>query len=288
LPAPNAKAADIFPPPSGGIARTALSVADSIEPRPSASARLRASFGQRGVAFALALIVELGLALLLWFMAPAILDKRPPPTTTTFGIDTVPGETEEPARTEQKKAAAKSAAREKAQPELPRPVETPPPPEPEQTPLPPTFIRMTRREYAAADIKGKGSVPAAPTAGETAAAASGSRPGDSAVVGKAPNGEPLYAAEWYRRPREAELAPYRSRRALGPGWGQIICRTIAGYRVEDCQEVGESPRGSGYAGGVRQAAWQFRVRAPRVGGKELVGTWVSIRITYSNGESGEP
>jgi protein TonB len=102
------------------------------------------------------------------------------------------------------------------------------------------------------------------------------------VVGKAPNGEPLYAAEWYRRPRDAELAPYRSRRALGPGWGQIICRTIANHRVEDCQEVGESPRGSGYAGGVRQAAWQFLVRAPRVGGKELVGTWVSIRITYSN------
>lgn len=233
------------------------------------------------MAFALALIVELGLALLLWFMAPVLADKRPPPTTTTFGIDTVPGETEEPARTEQKKAAAKSTAREKAQPELPKPVETPPPPQPEQTPLPSTFIRMTRREFAAADIKGKGSVPAAPTAGEPAAA-SGSRPGDSAVVGKAPNGEPLYAAEWYRRPRDAELAPYRSRRALGPGWGQIICRTIANHRVEDCQEVGESPRGSGYAGGVRQAAWQFLVRAPRVGGKELVGTWVSIRITYSN------
>ena len=271
---------DIFPPPSDGIARTALSVADSIETRPSASARLRAPLRQRSVAFALALIVELGLALLLWLMAPVFADKKPPPTTTTFGIDTVPGETEEPARTEQKKAAAKSAAREKAQPELPKPVETPPP-QPEPTPLPSTFIRMTRREFADADIKGKGSVPAAPTAGEPAAA-SGSRPGDSAVVGKAPNGEPLYAAEWYRRPRDAELAPYRSRRALGPGWGQIICRTIANHRVEDCQEVGESPRGSGYAGGVRQAAWQFLVRAPRVGGKELVGTWVSIRITYSN------
>ncbi|ATY34601.1 hypothetical protein CVN68_12915 [Sphingomonas psychrotolerans] len=254
-----------------------------MEPRPSASARLRASFGQRGVAFALALIVELGLALLLWFMAPAILDKRPPPTTTTFGIDTVPGETEEPARTEQKKAAAKSAAREKAQPELSKPVETPPPPEPEQTPLPSTFVRMTRREYAAADIKGKGSVPAAPTAGETATAASGSRPGDTAVVGKAPNGEPLYAAEWYRRePTNAELRPYISSRALNrPGWGYIACRVISNHQVEDCQELGEAPRGSGYAGSVRQAAFQFRVRAPRVGGKEMIGTWVGIRITYT-------
>jgi hypothetical protein len=257
-----------------------LSVAESFEPRPSASARLRASFGQRGVAFLLALAVELLVALLLWFIAPTLNQKRPPPTTTTFGIETTPGDTEEPARTEQKKTPAKNTAREKARPELPKPVETPPP-EPEQTPLPSTFIRMTRRDYAAADIAGKGAAPAAPVAGETAAAG-GSRPGDTAVVGKAPNGEPLYAAEWYRRPRDAELAPYRSRRALGPGWGQIICRTIANHRVEDCQEVGESPRGSGYAGGVRQAAWQFLVRAPRVGGREMTGTWVSIRIIYGN------
>jgi protein TonB len=262
-----------------------LSVADSIETRPSASARLRASLGQRGIAFFLALAVELLVALLLWFIAPILPEKRPPPTTATFGIDTAPGETEAPAHTEQKKAAAKSTAREKTRPELPRPVETPLPPVPEPTPLPPSFIRMTRSEYRAADIAGKGTSPGAPTEGEPAAAASGSRAGDTAIVGKAPNGEPLYAAEWYRRPREAELAPYRSRRALGPGWGQIICRTIANHRVEDCQEVGESPRGSGYAGGVRQAAWQFLVRAPRVGGKEMTGTWVSIRITYT--EKGE-
>ncbi|MDP5279432.1 hypothetical protein Q9Q95_10905 [Sphingomonas sp. DG1-23] len=255
-----------------------MSVADSIETRPSASARLRGSLRQRGAAFFLALAVELGLALLLWFMAPALTDKKPPPTTTVFGVDTVPGDTEEPAHTEQKKAAAKTDGREKARPELPKPVEPPPPP-PEQPPVPSTFIRMTRSEYKAADIAGRGSAPAAPAAGETAAAG-GSRPGDSAVVGKAPNGEPLYAAEWYRRPRSAELQPYISSRARGPGWGLIACRTVADHRVEDCQELAEGPRGSGYSGAVRQAAWQFRVRAPRVGGKELTGTWVSIRITY--------
>lgn len=247
--------------------------------RPSASARLRASLGQRGIAFVLALVVELLVALLLWFVAPVLTEKRPPPTTTTFGIDTVAGETEESTHTEQKKAAARSTAREKARPELPRPVPTPPP-EPAPTPLPPTFIRMTRSEYRSADIAGKGTVPSAPTEGEPATAASGSRPGDTAIVGKAPNGEPLYAAEWYRRPTNAELQPYISARARGPGWGLIACRTAEGHRVEDCQEVAEGPRGSGYAGSVRQAAWQFRVRAPRVGGKELTGAWVSIRITY--------
>lgn len=262
-----------------------MSVAESIETRPSAHARLRASLGQRGVAFVLALLVELLVALLLWFIAPALTEKKPPPTTLTFGVDTAPGDTEEPARTEQKKAAARSAAREKARPELPKPVETPLP-EPEPTPLPPTFIKMTRREYAAADITGKGTVAAAPAIGETAAAAAGSQPGDTAIVGKAPNGEPLYAAEWYRRPTHAELSGYQSRRARGPGWGLINCRTVADHRVEDCQEVAESPRGSGYAGSVRQAAWQFRVRAPRVSGREKIGTWVKILIEYTSSKDG--
>jgi hypothetical protein len=279
LPVPFAAFPDIFPPRSGGIARTALSVAESIETRPSASARLRASLRQRGAAFVLALVVELGLALLLWFIAPILPDKKPPPTTTTFGIETAPGEAEQPARTEQKKAAARTDGREKARPEAPRPIETPPP-QPESTPLPSTFIRMTRREYAAADIgRMKPPTPPAPAEVEESAAA-GSRAGDTAVVGKAPNGELLYAEEWYREPTVAEMAPYTSRRAYGPGWGLIICRTIANHRVEDCQEVGESPSGSGYAGSLRRAAWQFRVRAPRVGGREKIGAWVRIERTF--------
>lgn len=264
-----------------------MPVTESLETRPSASARLRGSLRQRGAAFFLALAVELGLALLLWFMAPVLIDKKPPPTTMVFGVDTVPGDTEQPQRTEQKKAAAKSDGREKAREVQPRPIETPPPPEPPAEPVPETFIRMTRREYAAADIKGlKSGPPSAPAEG-TGGAAGGSRPGDTAIVGKAPNGEPLYAAEWYRRPRSAELQPYISSRARGPGWGLIACRTAPDHRVEDCQELAEGPRGSGYSGAVRQAAWQFRVRAPRVGGKELTGTWVSIRITYGKADDDE-
>ncbi|AQR75964.1 hypothetical protein BXU08_16380 [Sphingomonas sp. LM7] len=221
-------------------------------------------------------------------MAPALVDKKPPPTTTVFGVDTVPGETEQPQRTEQKKAAAKSDGREKAREVQPKPIETPP--EPPAAPVPETFIRMTRRDYAAADIKGmKPGPPSAADAGE-GEATGGSRTGDTAIVGKAPNGEPLYAAEWYRRPpTDAELRPYISSRALNrPGWGYIACRVISNHQVEDCQELGEAPRGSGYAGSVRQAAFQFRVRAPRVGGKEMIGTWVGIRITYTITERRAP
>lgn len=261
-----------------------MSVADSIETRPSATVRLRASLGQRGIAFVLALLIELLVALLLWFMTPVIPGKDKGDVPSVFGIEGPRSDSEEADKTPEKKAVERKTESGKPRPVPPKPVEPPPVPVPPTPPLPPTFVRMTRPEYKAADIAGRGSAPAPAPEGETASAASsGSRPGDTPVVGKAPNGEPLYKAEWYRRePTNAEISPYISNRALGrQGWGVIACRVIADHRVEDCQELGEAPRGSGYAGTVRQAAWQFRVRAPRVGGREMVGTWVSIQITFN-------
>jgi hypothetical protein len=257
----------------------------------TASLKLRASLGRRGVAALLALLIELLIALLLLFMAPTIPGRekgkgRP----TVFGIDVSSDESSDATE----KAEAKAAARARTDPPpRPAPVPPPPPPDAPEPPPPPVetpptadFLRITRRDYAAGDIARAPSTPGAAAPGDaaeqgSAAAAGGRMPGDSEVAGKAPNGEPLYAAEWYRRPTNAELSPYISRRALSSGWGLIACRTVSAYRVEDCQELGEGPRGSGLAGSVRQAAWQFRVRPPRVGGRELIGGWVSIRIDYT-------
>ena len=98
-------------------------------------------------------------------------------------------------------------------------------------------------------------------------------------MGTAPNGEPLYAARWYREPYPEELRGYLST-AGGPGWALINCRTVASFRVEDCELVDEYPSGSQMGRAVLAAAWQFRVRPPQVGGRVMVGSWVRIRITY--------
>ena len=111
----------------------------------------------------------------------------------------------------------------------------------------------------------------------------GSRSGmkDSEVVGTAPNGQPLYAARWHREPTDAELAGYLST-ATGPGWGLIACRTAPKFRVIDCVPLAEYPQGAMINRAVLAAAWQFRVRPPMLGGKAQIGSWVRIRIDYTN------
>src|SRR5205085_5981262 len=70
---------------------------------------------------------------------------------------------------------------------------TTPPSQPQTKPTP--WLEMSKDEMAASDIS---KLPAAGSGGG----------GDSEVVGKGPNGEALYAAEWAREPSDAELAGY--------------------------------------------------------------------------------
>jgi protein TonB len=167
---------------------------------------------------------------------------------------------------------------EPAPPAPPRPVPPVPVPRVELPPPKLQMIEVTREVYRASDIAKLGSN--AP--GFQRQSGGGASPGDSARVGTAPDGQPLYAAQWYREPTSTELSAYLPRRMPeGGGWGMIACKTAERYRVTDCVELENSPAGSHLAGSVRQAAWQFLVRPPRVGGKPMIGEWVRIRITYS-------
>ena len=84
-----------------------------------------------------------------------------------------------------------------------------------------------------------------------------------------------------REPTNAELSFYMPKNMPNKSWGIIACRTVARNLVEDCQPVGDDPRGSGIARALVNAAWQFKVRPPRINGKPEIGSWVSIRIDFS-------
>lgn len=228
---------------------------------------------RRGVAILLTVLIEGLLVLLLLSLAAAPEGKRETATRLTSFSLAPAAETAKPAKSDA--AEARPTVEQPTPPEEVPPLETPTPPSPNRS-----FIEMSREDMAASDI---GALPKQ----ARAAAGSGSA-GDSALAsGQAPNGEPLYRAEWYREPTDGELAFYLPKNRPPGSWAIIACRTIENYQVENCQSLGESPPGSGIAHAMRRAAWQFRVRPPRVGNKPLVGAWVSIRFDFNRAEQAE-
>lgn len=244
--------------------------------------RYRSGKGGRLAGLALTLLVE-GLLLLvvLTFGSSIVLNEKPNTALTVVDVKAA----SEPGRTPDSKAEARPALRraenspsKTAEPE--QPAQSSAEPQREQ-PIP--LIRLLPSDMAAANIA------ALPRQAEAAPANTRPKMGppdtgtatrDTARVGGAgPNGEPLYAAAWYREPYDDELRGYLST-ATGPGWALIACRTAPDYRVEDCVKIDEYPTGSNIARAVLAAAWQFRVRPPRIGGQAKIGEWVRIRIDY--------
>ncbi len=225
---------------------------------------------RRASGFALAVAIEI--LLILAFFTLDFTPKRPEfegGTLSTFDL----------AASEEQATASKAQQPAPTTPQPVRPVQAPIKPKIVLPERPLDLLPLSREEMEASDIAKLGTNAPGASSG---LAQGGSVPGDSQRVGTAPNGEPLYAAEWYREPTGTELNAYLPKTMPeGGGWGLIACRTIERFRVDDCVELGQGPPGSHLAGAVRQAAWQFLVRPPRVGGKTLVGTWVRIRIDYT-------
>jgi len=134
-------------------------------------------------------------------------------------------------------------------------------------------IELSHEEFAASDVR---NLPKA----STASAASD----DSEVVGRGPNGETLYGAEWAREPTDQELGFYLPKNAPD-GYGLIACKTYPQNRVDDCVALGSHPASAHLDRAVLNAAWQFKVRPPRKNGKPMIGEWVRIRIDYISSSS---
>jgi protein TonB len=210
----------------------------------------------------LALALAINLALLLLLIQLGVVTLPTKPSSRALTVDLLP---------ESRNASAEQTAKNTVQQRSSsKPVPKPPP---IVLPVKPTiaasrpstqpWIEMSKQDLDAADIS-------------KIAASGASGAGDSEVVGHGPNGDPLYAAEWAREPTDAEIGGYWPHNVSG--WGLVACKTIANDRVNDCIELDQGPAGSHLASAVRQAAWQFRVRPPRKGGRALVGAWVRILI----------
>jgi protein TonB len=245
--------------------------------------RLRARFKERAFALTLTLLVEGLVVFALLTLGPSIVVRQQEASMSVFTLDAPPAP--EPSNEPQ---AEEAAPAEQPQENLPVPPEEPPPPIPEPpqpvqappAPKAPAIIQIPADQMAAVDLSAMRSARPAPPRPQAMGPADSSGARDSALVdGRGPNGEPLYAASWYREPYAEELRGYLST-ANGPGWGMIACRTVADYRVDSCVAVDEYPAGSNITRAVLAAAWQFRVRPPRVGGQVKVGEWVRIRIDY--------
>lgn len=233
--------------------------------------RPRRPIGRRALAFAIVVLVHIFLVLLLLFLNPALKKAVAPKVFEMSSYDAPKPAEKQP----QKKTVAT-----KPQPQKPKapPVDTTPAPEGKL---------FDKQLFEAIDIT---KLPNR-RAEMAESADTQSTPGDSVPIygpGQGPGGKTLYKAEWHREPTHAELAYYLPDGAPRGAWAIIACRTIANYRVEDCQEIGDSPPGSRLAGAIRQAAWQFRVRPPRIDGKPQVGTWVQIRIDFNEAEDSSP
>lgn len=142
--------------------------------------------------------------------------------------------------------------------------------------LPSPVVTLPAEQLAAADLRNFPSV--ARPQGPSGPPAPRGEADTPLVDGSGPNGEKLYAAAWVREPYDSELRGYLS--TAQPGWAMIACRTVPDFKVDNCIKVDEWPNGSQLARAVLAAAWQFKVRPPRVGGTVKVGEWVRIRIDY--------
>ncbi|WP_380872257.1 hypothetical protein ACFB49_32000 [Sphingomonas sp. DBB INV C78] len=231
---------------------------------------------RRAATLLVVLLLHALLMLLLLRLAP------PPPTSRSspsgpISVSLLPDKQATP---EKKASKAAKRPRTAAKQATKSPVTAKPAPVAPPSSVWSQVVPLTSDDYAKSDIGKMRSQQQDQGQDTEVASATGAGSGGSSKGGGG-IGEQLFDADWYRKPTHAELSAYMPSNGRRVGWGMIACRTIPDNRVDDCREIGQYPEGSGLAGAVRQAAWQFRVRPPRIGGRALIGAWVRIRIEYT-------
>ena len=187
-----------------------------------------------------------------------------------------------PANRSESETPVTETQKQTATPIIPKPIL--PPVNPLRLPPPsPDFIKVSKADFDAMDLS---KIPASGSAGSGDSKGSGQGSEGMMGPGAGPGGAQLYPVAWYREPFDSELAPYLANaRAVPPGaTAEIACRMIENYHVENCQILGENPRGTGLAKALRLAAWQFLVRPPRIDNKPQLGVWVRIRFDFGKAD----
>lgn len=204
------------------------------------------------------------------------------PTAGTRGLSTFSLEAESESATSADRSETQTHVTKEQQNNVTPPIPNPllPPINPVKAPpLSPDFIKVNSSEFDAMDLS---KLPASGGAGSGESKGGGQGARGMMGPGLGPGGAQLYPVAWLREPYDSELRPYLAAvKRIPPGASaDIACRMIENNRVENCQIIGENPRGTGLAKALRLAAWQFLVKPPRIDNKPQLGVWVRIRFDF--------
>jgi hypothetical protein len=236
----------------------------------------REDLRRRGIGLAIALLLEL----IIIFAILSLSMRAGGPNAGKAGLTSFALEAESEASPD--KSETKTPVAQKVQSVVTPPIPPPllPPVNPVRAPPPsPDFIKVSKSEFDAMDLS---KLPAGGQSG--AGEGKGSGQGSKGMMGPGlgPGGAQLYPVAWLREPYDSELSPYLAAvKRIPPGASaHIACQMAAYNRVENCQILGENPRGTGLAKALRLAAWQFLVKPPRVNNKPQLGVWVRIHFDF--------
>ena len=160
---------------------------------------------------------------------PGVEEDRP--TVVSLIAPEISQDAPEARKSEPEQRAEAQRERQRPEPEAPRPPQPAEPAAAPAAPAAPAILPMRWSLSPSTASSDRPAPPARPLYGPPDNRSAAMR--DTERVGTAPNGEPLYAAQWYREPAGKMMRAYLST-ARGPGWGLIACRTAPDYRVEDC------------------------------------------------------